>query len=52
MKPWMIVLIVVCAVILASAIIHRRVIKSLIKFKFMPKAPKWHIWLPKKLRRS
>ncbi|MBR6321329.1 MAG: hypothetical protein IKR59_00540 [Lachnospiraceae bacterium] len=52
MKPVFIVLIVVGVIILASAVIHRRVIRSLIKFKFMPKAPKWHFWLPKKMRRS
>ncbi len=52
MKPVFIVLIIVGVIILTSAVIHRRVIRSLIKFRFMPKAPKWHIWLPKKLRRD
>ncbi len=52
MKPVFIVLIVLGVLILASAIVHRRVIKSLIKYKKLPKAPKWHFWLPKKMRRS
>lgn len=32
--------------------IHRRVIKSMITGDEMPKAPAWHIWVPKDERRS
>lgn len=33
-------------------IVHRRVIKALIKGEEMPKAPKWHCWVPKDKRRA
>ncbi|MBQ6475000.1 MAG: hypothetical protein IJJ34_02205 [Clostridia bacterium] len=52
MKPWLIVLIIVGVLLICSAIVHRRVIKSLIKFKKLPLAPKWHVWLPVDKRRK
>ncbi len=52
MKPIFIVLIILGVIILASACIHRRVIITLIRHKTMMKAPKWHFWLPKKMRRN
>lgn len=32
--------------------IHRRVVKALVRHEQMPKAPKWHFWVPAKGRRS
>ena len=50
MKPWAIILLSVLGVyIIASCIIHRHVLKAIINKKPF-KAPKWHVWLPKKMR--
>ena len=50
MKPWVIILLSVLGVyIVASCIIHRHVIKAIINHQPF-KAPKWHVWLPKKMR--
>lgn len=50
MPTWSIVLIAVAAaLILSSSIIHRHVIAAMIKRKPF-KAPKWHVWLPPKMR--
>ncbi|MBO4385234.1 MAG: hypothetical protein J5854_07445 [Clostridia bacterium] len=50
MPTWSIVLIAVAAaLILSSGIIHRHVIAAMIKRRPF-KAPKWHVWLPKKMR--
>lgn len=32
--------------------VHRRVIKAIIKHEEMPKAPKWHCWVPINKRRD
>lgn len=52
MPTWAYILIgVVAAMLISSSIIHRHVIKAI--FKGQPfKAPKWHVWLPKKMRVS
>ena len=44
--------IVLCALIVCCAIVHRRVIAALIKGNEMPKAPKWHIWLAEDKKRK
>ena len=31
---------------------HRRVIKAVINGEPMPKAPKWHFWVSKKMRKA
>ena len=50
MPVWAIVLIAVFgSMILFSGIVHRHVIAAMIKRKPF-KAPKWHVWLPEKLR--
>ena len=50
MPIWLIILLIVLGVyIVASCIIHRHVIKAIINHKPF-KAPKWHVWLPKKMR--
>ena len=49
MKPW---IIIVCALIVCCAFVHRRVIKALINHEEMPKAPKWHVWVPENKRRD
>ncbi|MCR4616665.1 MAG: hypothetical protein K5669_00590 [Lachnospiraceae bacterium] len=54
MKKEIVIIIIIAVVvllILASAFIHRRVIRALIKGEPMPKAPSWHIWVPKDKRR-
>ena len=51
MPAWSIVLIVVAVVLIAECIIHRHVIGAMIHKKPF-KAPKWHVWLPKKFRVS
>ena len=44
---------IIAAVLAVScAIIHRNVIKALITRQPLPKAPKWHCWLPKKCRQE
>ena len=35
----------VCLLFVCCAIVHRRVIKSLVTGSEMPKAPKWHTWV-------
>ena len=54
MPVWAIVLIVVGSVLLLEiivlAIIHRHVLKAAFKGGPKPKAPKWHVWVPKKHR--
>lgn len=55
MPVWAIVLIIVGSILLVEAIvfviIHRRLIKAIIKGTPRPKAPRWHFWIPKKNRR-
>jgi hypothetical protein len=41
-----------CTLIICCGIVHRRVIKSMITGKDMPKAPKWHIWVDADKRRD
>jgi hypothetical protein len=51
MPIWLIILLIVLAVLIGtSSIVHRHVIKNLIQRKPLGKAPKWHVWLPKKMR--
>ncbi|PWJ71127.1 hypothetical protein B0O40_0990 [Ruminococcaceae bacterium R-25] len=52
MSPLLIVLLVILGLMLCSLIIHGRVIAFFIKNKYLPKAPKWHFWMPAKMRRS
>ena len=42
---------VCCALVLCCCYTHRRVIKAAIKGEPMPKAPKWHVWVPKENRK-
>ncbi|MBQ9046462.1 MAG: hypothetical protein IJ120_01055 [Solobacterium sp.] len=48
MNIWVIILVLV----IACAIVHRNVITALIKGTPMPKAPKWHVWVPAEKRRE
>ncbi len=41
-----------CAATACCAYVHRRVIKSLVTGSEMPKAPKWHVWVPEDKRRD
>lgn len=51
MPIWLIIVLSVIAVdVIAGCIIHRHVINAAIKKKPRGKAPKWHVWLPKKMR--
>ena len=54
MPTWAIVLIIVGSVLLveliAFCIIHRHLLSSLFKGGPRMKAPKWHVWIPKKHR--
>ena len=43
---------VVCAMVVCCAYTHRRVIKAMITGEEMPKAPKWHCWVPEDKRRD
>lgn len=45
-----IAIIVVSLYLISSAIIHRHVLQAIIKHEPRGKAPKWHVWLPKKMR--
>ncbi len=51
MPVWSIVLIAAFAVLVINGVIHRHVLVALFKHKPF-KAPKWHVWLPKKIRVS
>ena len=51
MKLSTIILIIVC-IMVVCCYTHRRVIRALIKHEPMPKAPKWHCWVPKEKRRG
>ncbi|MBR3125045.1 MAG: hypothetical protein IKF42_06395 [Mogibacterium sp.] len=42
----------ICAATVCCAYTHRRVIKSLVTGSEMPKAPKWHVWVPADKRRD
>ena len=54
MPDWAIALIIIGSVLLvelvAFAIIHRHLLKNLFKRGPRMKAPKWHVWIPKKYR--
>ena len=52
MSPVLIVVLVIVGLIICSCIIHGRVIAFFIKNKKLPKAPKWHFWMPAKMRRT
>ena len=52
MSTGTIIWIIVALLVVCCCYTHRRVIKALIKHEPMPKAPKWHCWVPKKNRRS
>ena len=43
---------IIFLLICCCCFVHRRVIKALLKHEPMPKAPKWHCWIPKKNRRD
>jgi hypothetical protein len=43
---------VVCAMAACCAYTHRRVIKAMVTGEEMPKAPKWHCWVPEDKRRD
>ncbi len=45
-----IAIIIVVVYLISSAIIHRHVLRAIIKREPRGKAPKWHVWLPKKMR--
>lgn len=44
--------IIIGVLLLCCCLVHRRVIKALIKHEPMPKAPKWHVWVKPENRRS
>ncbi len=46
------VLLVIAVLLACCAFVHRRVIRALIKGEEMPKAPKWHTWVPEDKRRD
>ena len=54
MSGWVIALIIICSVLVVEiiifAIIHRHLLRSIIKRGPRMKAPSWHIWIPKKYR--
>ncbi len=52
MKTKTIIPVIICVIFMCCLIVHRRVIKALIKREPMPKAPKWHFWVSKKGRRE
>lgn len=52
MSAGTIILIVIAVLLVCCCITHRRVIRALVKHEPMPKAPKWHFWVPEKGRRS
>ena len=52
MSAGTIILIVVAVLLVCCCITHRRVIRALVKHEPMPKAPKWHFWVPEKDRRG
>ena len=44
---------IIMAVMFVSCLfVHRRVVRAIIKHEEMPKAPKWHSWVPKDKRRD
>jgi len=45
------VAITVCCVLTLCCYTHRRVIRAAIQGEPMPKAPEWHVWVPKENRR-
>ena len=47
-----IIWIIVAVLVACCCFTHRRVIKAIFTRQPMPKAPKWHCWLPKKCRRA
>ncbi len=47
-----IILVIVAVLAVCCCFTHRRVIKALLAHEPMPKAPKWHCWVPKEKRRS
>ncbi len=52
MSTGTIIRIVVALLVICCLFTHRRVIKALFTGTAMPKAPKWHFWVPEKNRRS
>jgi len=52
MKTGTVIAIVVCVLVACCCFTYRRVIRALIKHEPMPKAPKWHCWVPKDGRRE
>jgi len=52
MNAGTVIWIVVAALVVCCCFTHRRVIKALVKHEPMPKAPKWHFWVPAKGRRN
>ena len=52
MSTGTVILIVVAVLIVCCCFTHRRVIRALVKHEPMPKAPKWHVWVPRDGRRS
>ena len=47
MNTGAIIAIVVIALLACCCVTHRRVIRALVKHEPMPKAPNWHVWVPK-----
>lgn len=41
-----------CLLAVCCAIVHRRVIKSIVTGSEMPKAPKWHVWVAEDKRQA
>ena len=52
MSSGTIILIVVAVLVVCCCFTHRRVIRALLKHEPMPKAPKWHVWVPRTGRRN
>ncbi|MBQ7992744.1 MAG: hypothetical protein IJM63_01105 [Solobacterium sp.] len=47
-----IILVLIGALLTCCTFVHRNVIKAIIKKEPLPKAPKWHCWVPEENRRT
>lgn len=54
LPTWAIVLIIIGSILILEiiifAFIHPHLIKAIFKRGPFPRAPKWHVWIPKKYR--
>lgn len=52
MSSGTIIWIILAVLVVCCCFTHRRVIRALVKHEPMPKAPKWHVWVPRDGRRG